>query len=153
MITRKIKIGEFFYYFSRSIQNTPHHSYSLFEATTFEGGGDCMSVSGTQPFYFKLKTIITYVYWPLKAQFPTFIPICKQKYIFPPLHKIKYDNSIGSHHRIHNICKSFATLTSIYGNLIISQCWNLMHDNLIVYQCWKIYMEQSMMNVSDAYFV
>ena len=26
MITRKIKIGEFFYYFSRSIQNTPHHS-------------------------------------------------------------------------------------------------------------------------------
>ena len=26
MITRKIKIGEFFYYFSRSTQNTPHHS-------------------------------------------------------------------------------------------------------------------------------
>ena len=50
MITRKIKIGEFFYYFSRSIQNTAHHSQSLFDGDTSEGGGVvCMSVIRTQP--------------------------------------------------------------------------------------------------------
>ena len=34
MITRKKKIGEFFNYFTRSIQNTVHHSQSFFEVIT-----------------------------------------------------------------------------------------------------------------------
>ena len=36
----KIKIGEFFYYFSRSIQNIAHHSQSLFDGVTSDGGGE-----------------------------------------------------------------------------------------------------------------
>ena len=43
MITRKIKIGEFFYYYSHSIQNIAHHSQSLFDGVISEGGGVCMS--------------------------------------------------------------------------------------------------------------
>ena len=39
MITRKIKIGNFFNNFSRSIQNIAHHLQSLFDGVTFEGGG------------------------------------------------------------------------------------------------------------------
>ena len=49
MITRKIKIGEFCNYFSRSIQNIAHHSQSLFDEVTSEGGGVCMSVSRNKP--------------------------------------------------------------------------------------------------------
>ena len=39
MITQKIKIGEFFNYFSRSIQNIAHHSQFLFDGVISEGGG------------------------------------------------------------------------------------------------------------------
>ena len=49
MITRKIKIGFFFYSFPRSIQNIAHHSQSLFDGVISEGGGVCMSFFVTQP--------------------------------------------------------------------------------------------------------
>ena len=50
MITREKKMGEFFYYFSRYIQNIPHHSQSLFDRGHFWGGGGvCVSISRTQP--------------------------------------------------------------------------------------------------------
>ena len=39
MITRKIKIGEFFNHFYRSIQNIAPHSQSLFDGVISEGGG------------------------------------------------------------------------------------------------------------------
>ena len=52
MITRKIKIGNFFYSHSRSIQNIAHHMQSLFDGVISErgaGGGACMSFFVTQP--------------------------------------------------------------------------------------------------------
>ena len=53
MITQKIKIKEFFNYFSRSIQNIVHYSQSLFDGDTSEGGEVCMSFIVTQP---KIRT-------------------------------------------------------------------------------------------------
>ena len=71
MITRKIKIGEFLYYFSRSIQNIAHHSQSLFDGDTSEGGRVCMSFIVTQPNYFAayfclVKNIIFVLDWRRK---------------------------------------------------------------------------------------
>ena len=43
MITRKIKIGNFFYSLPRSIQSIAHHFQSLFDGVISEGGGVCMS--------------------------------------------------------------------------------------------------------------
>ena len=48
MITRKIKIGNFFYHF-HSIQNIAHHSQSLFDGVISEGGGVCMSFFVNKP--------------------------------------------------------------------------------------------------------
>ena len=39
MITRKIKMGKKFDYHFHSIQNIAHHSQSLFDGDTSEGGG------------------------------------------------------------------------------------------------------------------
>ena len=51
MITRKIKIGIFFYYHFHSIQNIAHHSQSLFDEVISEGegGGVCMSFFVNKP--------------------------------------------------------------------------------------------------------
>ena len=57
MITRKIKIGNFFYSLSRSIQNIAHHSQSLFDGVISEGGGVCMSLSRKKPQFFFAKWI------------------------------------------------------------------------------------------------
>ena len=66
MMTRKIKIEEFFYYSSRSIQNIPHHSLSLFDRGHFYGGrgGVCMFVIRTQPnFVDVFFSISPLIFW------------------------------------------------------------------------------------------
>ena len=56
MITRKIKVGEFFYYFSRSIQNIAHHSQLLFDGdTSEEGGGLHVLHCDTAEYFFSLN--------------------------------------------------------------------------------------------------
>ena len=56
MITRKIRIGDFFCYFSRSIQNIAHHSQSLLDGVISEGrgGSACPSLWHSQKFWFFL---------------------------------------------------------------------------------------------------
>ena len=49
MITRKIKIGNFFYSHSRSIQNIAHHLQSLFDGVISERGNICMSFFVNKP--------------------------------------------------------------------------------------------------------
>ena len=50
-MTRKIKIEEFFYYFSHSIQHIPHLPWSC---DPNEGGGEvCTSLNGKKPNIFK----------------------------------------------------------------------------------------------------
>ena len=49
MITRKIKIGNFFNHFSRSIQNIAHHLQSLFDGVISEGEGVCISFFVNKP--------------------------------------------------------------------------------------------------------
>ena len=50
MITQKIKSREFFYYFSRSIQNIAHHLQSKKDRVISEGGGGvCMPFFANKP--------------------------------------------------------------------------------------------------------
>ena len=47
-ITRKINIGEVFYYFSHTIQHTPHHPWKPYQ--NWRGGiGVCISLIGKNP--------------------------------------------------------------------------------------------------------
>ena len=65
MITRKIKIGKFFYSHSRSIQIIAHHIQSKKHGVISEGGGVCMSFFVTGPqtdinFYIRKKFDINF---------------------------------------------------------------------------------------------
>ena len=59
--TRKIKIGNIFYYFSHSIRNIAHHSQSLFDGVISEiGGGVCMSFFVNKPVTLKVWPEVLY---------------------------------------------------------------------------------------------
>ena len=58
MITRKIKIGKFFYSLPRSIQNIAHHFQSLFDGVISEGGGGLYVLLCDTAYFFNCQQLV-----------------------------------------------------------------------------------------------